>query len=114
MFLSGAFRQQATYWAPNPHDGFGNRSFVAPVLLNVRWEDRNDLNVGSVQEYKPSKARIFLQQAVALGGYLAKGDYAEIDVPITDPTTLENAHMIQQYFESPGISGGGILRKAVL
>lgn len=112
--LAGAYRHSVTYWAPNPLDGFGNRSFAAPVLLKARWQDRTDLNVGNTQEFKPSKAQVHLQQAVELGGYLAKGDYAEIDVPITDPTTLTNAHMILRYDEIPSVQGNEYNRKALM
>lgn len=108
--MEGEYKQQATYWAPSSMDGFGNRTFSSPVLINVRWEDRTDLNIGTTQEFKPSKAKVFLQQIALLGGYLALGDYTAT----ANPTSLPNAHMIQQYAEIPALTGLDMLRKVVL
>ena len=66
--LRGELRQRATYWAPATVDGFGKKTFAEPVLLSCRWEDRTDLVIQGTEEARPSKARVFLNQAVALGG----------------------------------------------
>lgn len=110
MIGRGTYRQTATYWAAGALDGFGSRTFSAPVTISVRWEDKTDLNVGTVQEFKPSRARVFLQQAVTLGGYLALGDLTST----ADPLAVSTAYRIEKYEESPGLSGVIELRKALL
>lgn len=112
MFLSGSYNQLATYWAPEGVDGYGKLSFDDPILLMVRWEDRDDLIITSQDEQIPSKAVVYTQQSVALGGYLALGDYTD---PGIDPETLDEAHIIRMYKESPSVSiSSDVMRKATL
>lgn len=114
MLLAGAYNQKATYWAPAAMDGFGNRTFATPIVLHVRWEDYTNLNINLNQEARVPKAKVFLLQAVALGGFLALGDYAEIDTPVVDPETIDTAYLIQQYQEVTSILCSDIIRKAIL
>lgn len=87
----GGYNRQATYWSLAAVDGFGKRSFNAPVLINVSWTERTDLSIKSQGELVSSKAVVYVQAALKLGEYLALGD----QTGITDPETIpETAFMI--------------------
>lgn len=110
----GTYNQDVTYWAPAGESGFGTRTFVAPILIKARWEEREVVDVGGATEIQKSGAKVFVDRTVVLGGYLAIGDYAEILVPELDPRALSIAHIIKQYIEVPALSGNEILRKVLL
>ena len=109
MILAGAYVDTVTYWASRL-DNFGNRSFSAPALIKCRWQEANELVTLPTGETIPSKAIIYLQQAVAVGDYLALGDYSAI----LDPTVLNGANIIRMYDESRSVNGRTAIRKAVL
>lgn len=33
-------KQDATYWAPGPNDGFGGQLMLSPILIKCRWQDQ--------------------------------------------------------------------------
>lgn len=107
------FNRIATYWGPFILDGYGSRTFPAPVLVNVRWEDTTGFKIHKDGEDIYSHSIVYVKQAAAVGCYLALGDYVT-GVPVTDPQTLSNAYLIQDYLEMPSVNGKTILRKAIL
>jgi hypothetical protein len=110
IFQKGVYNQKATYWAPSATDGTGSKTFAAPQLVYVRWEDRTDLIIQSEGEEIPSKAVVYVQCSMSLGGYLALGDQTSV----SDPTTLSAAYIVKSYQDSRGISGNPSLKKVML
>lgn len=102
-----------TYWGAPVLDGFGTRSFAAPVLLKARWEDKTDLTIYKEGEEVNSRAVVYVPSNMAMGGYLAKGDYVT-GTPVADPQTIATAYMVQEYKVIPSVDGAETLRKAVL
>ena len=85
-------RQTATYWAPSTPDGFGSRSYSAPVAVNCRWTQKQELFVDSAGKEVLSQAVVWCDTDVALEGYLYLGTSTE-----TDPSTLDGAFEIRQW-----------------
>lgn len=110
--LTDTLNQTATYWSAPVLDGFGTRTFAAPVLIKCRWEDRTNLRIYKNGEEINSRAVVYVGQEVQLGGYLVLGDHAT--TPVTDPQTLSAAYMIQDYKAVPSVDGKMFLRKAIL
>jgi hypothetical protein len=108
--VSEAYNQEATYWAQSGIDGYGKRTFSAPVTISVRWEDRTDLVINMGGEKIPSKARVYVLQDMVVGDYLALGDYTST----ANPEATAAALRIMQYVKSPSISGNEYTRKAML
>lgn len=107
------YTQVATYWGVPVIDGYGTRSFGAPEKILVRWEERTGLSIYKNGEEINSRAIVYVQKRLAIGGTLALGDYAKCTT-VTDPTTLESAYLIQDFKEVPSVDGSTILRKAFL
>jgi len=107
---SDIYNQEATYWASLPMDGYGERSFAAPVLIKCRWEDRTGLRIQKEDEVVESRAIVYPQVDIAKGGYLYLGD----GTATADPQDLDDAYMIQDYRTVPSVNGKITLRKAIL
>lgn len=76
-FLSRLMRQRATYWSPDTTDRFtayGDPNFETPDRIDVRWEDRQELFINSEGDQMHSKAIVWSLDAIAVGGYLYRGE----------------------------------------
>jgi len=98
MKLKNKLNQDITYWSPGEPDGFGGTTYGTPVLLSGRWEGQNELFVDAEGNEVRSQAVIYLDQSVALSGYLAKGEHTG-----SDPTTVSGAKEIRSVKETPNV-----------
>jgi hypothetical protein len=120
-FISSKCTQTAVYWA-NPHeDGYGGKTFDAPVEIACRWEDKIQImgstaatNVVGFSEL--SRALVFVTQDVDEGGMLYLGTLDELDSDqAEDPKSIEKAHVIKRFEKTPALGSTTIfLRKAYL
>lgn len=94
------YHQKATYWANPVQGGFGGITFDAPIILDVRWEDRVEEFVTVEGAEMRSKAVVHTQQETDLGGYLMLGETAD-----TDPTAISGALKIQRSDQIPDLRG---------
>ena len=103
----------ATYWAPGVPDGFGGMDFssVTPVVIACRWQDRQELFRDTQGNQVMSVAIVYPAQAVALQGYLARGDAGT--AVIGDPREA-GALEVRAVGSSPSLSGDEELNKAWL
>lgn len=108
--MQGVYNQTITYWAEAAMDGFGERTFSAPVTFVGRWEERTDLKIEFDGEVTMSKAVVYLQDDVILGGYLALGDL----IASLEPTDLAAAYIIKSTQQITSISGIETIRKVLL
>lgn len=108
--LQNRYNQIITYWSEDVIDGFGNRTFKAPVILQGRWEERTDLEIAFEGEVKPSKAVVYLQSDIVLGGFLALGD----QTATADPNSLDAAFIIKSFTKMPSVDATEFIRKAML
>ena len=68
------YRQLITYWAKTGEDRYGDDTFDTPVTMQAHWEERNEnIRLPSGEEVV-SRAVVFTESEVGMGGYLALGD----------------------------------------
>jgi hypothetical protein len=102
-------KDTCTYWGAPTVDGYGTSSFAAPVTMSCHWENSIQEYLKDSGEEAVSNAIVFTASDVEIGGYLFQGTSVE-----TDPTTLEGAHQIHQFYKIPDVRSIGMQRKAVL
>ena len=103
------FTQTATYWAPATVNAFNEKTFGLPVQLVVRWEDTTTKKNDNKSEIVMSKATVYLDQDVAIGGYLFLG--ASV---VLDPNDEPEAHLILFFDRVPNLKGIKNVFKAML
>jgi len=108
MFMQD-YTDDVTYWGSPVVDGWGVRTFVAPVVLKCRWEQHAEQFLDFTGTLSVSNAVVFVPVAVDLGGYLYLGISAA-----SDPTTLHDAYPIRQLHEIPDLRKMFKERRAML
>lgn len=108
-FLTYGLNQQATYWMKTGINGFSEPTFAVPVTVICRWEDRTDKIITPTGADTLSRARVFLDQDMAIGDYLFLGDSVA-----SDPRTVIGAYEIKDFRKSPSLDASDFERKAFL
>ena len=107
-------KQVAVYWANSVEDGYGGRTFDAPVEIDCRWEQKQELFIDASGRESVSKAVVFVGQDIAPGEYLFLG--ALDDLP-SAPTPMDadvTAYEIRGFSKIPNIRATDYERKAWL
>lgn len=102
-----AYRQVTSYWANPVEGGFGDITYDGPTYLNTKWEDRIETFIDLSGVERRSKAIVFVQTPLEVGGYLYKGTSVA-----SDPTTVANAWKIQRFDEIPDLRGLNVCYRA--
>jgi len=76
-YLIKNLNQVATYWGNPSPDGWGGQTFDSPVAIDVRWVDKQQLFISVEGKEERSKAVVYVDQDVDLGGFLYLGTSAE-------------------------------------
>ena len=117
-FISRLCVQTAVYWGSPTEDGYGGKTFADPVEISCRWEDTVEKisRVGArLGEEIISRAVVYVTEDVEELGYLFLGDLDDLDSDEeADPTTVENAYMINRFDKIPVLRSTEFLRKAYL
>ncbi len=108
-FLTAFHRQKATYWATGTSDGFGGHTFTAPISLDVRWEEKNELVINDKGETVVSRARVFVDRDLDLEGYLFLGVSTG-----ADPRVVDDTYRILEIRKTPSLDGTTFERKVYL
>lgn len=103
-------KQEVTYWAPGGEDRFGAQTFSAPVVIQARWEDRNEEVKTIGGDDIVTQAVVFVDQDLYVGGYLALGDH----LAILDPNLTQAASEIQAWASIPDLRNVSTERRAFL
>ncbi len=90
--------QDVVYWAPSTKDGYGTRSYVAPVAIKGRWENVKELVTANNGEEVISRARVWVLQDVEENGYLFLG---AIGAVTPDPKDTDNTWRIIAFTKLP-------------
>ncbi len=98
MLVRQAYKQDATYWGSPVSDGFGGKTFAAPVPIKCRWEDKAEQFTSVVGEIDVSKAIVFVPQTIEVGGYLLLGKSTTLS-----PLTVSGAEEIRQIMDIPSL-----------
>ena len=109
--LKGRLKDPATWWSVSPN-GSGGDLFGTPVLIDTRWEDRQETFIGLLDKRELiSNAVVFTdQQSIAVGDYLCRGD----QTTQADPTSLSGAFKVQRFDKIPDLRSLDSVQRAVL
>lgn len=110
MRLDRNLKEKATWWAASSN-GFGGSTFAAPVLIDCRWEDRQELiaDVNGLGTFI-SNARVYVDRDVSIGDLLILGD----STSVSDPGTLARALKIRRFDKVTDLRSVNIVRRAIL
>lgn len=110
-YISVFMQQTATYWAPGVNDGFGGMtSYAAPILIQCRWQDEEDLFINDQGEEETSNTVVYPDRELAVKGVLALGSF----LTFLDPKIIETSVEIRQIGASPSLKGEVQLNKCWL
>ena len=104
-------RQTATYWEPSDltNDGYGERTWSAPITIPCRWEDKSELFVSREGEELRSNAKVYLARALVEGGFLYLGESTN-----ANPKNVEGAYRIRKAEAVPDLQGRRTLHCVML
>lgn len=114
MKLGHFLKQKAVYWSSPIPDGFGGFSYIAPIEINVRWEDRTEQYVDMSGQQALSNAIVYADRDFSIGCYIMLGTLLDVTDPGLDPQKTTGALRIMMVAKSPNIKGTQFLRKAWL
>lgn len=107
--VSSDYPHTATIWVSSGVDSVGDESFAAPATIKVRWEESITVVRGIGGAEQDYKAQVFVQADYKEGDYIYWGESTE-----TDPTSLDTAYRIKDFFKIPDLSGRYYDRKVML
>lgn len=109
--LKGKLPHKITWWAVTGGDGFGGDQVAAPVLIDGRWEDREEKFVGLLDRREHvSNAIVIVDRDMALGDYLCLGDQTSQ----VDPSLATGAYKIQVYRKISDLRNLDYVRRVIL
>lgn len=107
--------QTATFWRAGGTDKNGALSLAAPVLLDVRWEDRQVKAISAKGEEFTSQAVVWYDgDKLPIGSYLALGDYSATIDPRDGFLGEDAAHPIRASVFTPSIRNVSTERRYIL
>jgi len=113
-FVRRAMRQDAVYWPPeSTYDKYGNPDPNEPVQIACRWEENNVEFVAPNGTTQMSKAQVYVDREVLMGGILMLGTMDDVE-DYTHPIENDKAEEILQFKQMPNLRKTGFLRLAFL
>ena len=116
--------RKAVYWGNPQQGGSGDFTYDAPVEIDCRWENRNQLLIEDKGDQLGARGIIYLTQDVDERGMIYLGtldslyDLIEFDSSagaLDDPQEVPGALMIKQFSKIPALhSTTEFIRKAYL
>lgn len=104
-----ALLQDATTWPVTP-DEFGGDNFGAPIPIKVRWSDRTEKFISSLDQNEHiSSSIVHTDRTLAVGDYIYLGTTIQ-----ADPSTVVGAYKIRRFDNIPDIRTLLVTRKAYL
>ncbi|KKN90091.1 hypothetical protein LCGC14_0232040 [marine sediment metagenome] len=109
-FVQRMLKQQGTYWAPpTAIDAFEGSTYVEPIAIKTRWEDKAILFRDEAGVEVTSSSVVYVDRDVVTRGYLYNGTSTA-----ADPTTVDGAREIRRFEKCPTVSAKDFERKALL
>ena len=84
-FINRVCKQPIVYWGNPVDDGRGGYTYDTPVDILGRWEEVNEVIIGSNGREMVSRVRVFLKQVVDEEGAMYLGELSDLD-SAPDPT----------------------------
>ena len=115
-FLTRTCVQTAVYWGAPVEDGYGGKTFAAPVEIKCRWEERTQTLTDNMGTVIGSRANVYVLQDVDEEGYLFLGSLTDLTTPQkSDPASVDGAWYIKQFEKIPALGSNTVfLRQAYL
>ena len=105
-------KQTVVYWGNPQPDGYGGYVFDAAVEISARWQDKQQLFVDRQGNEAVSRAVVYVDRDVDIGGYLYLGTLDDLDsVQEADPYDVSGAWPIRAFAKTPDITGEFFVRK---
>lgn len=94
--MIGRYPQKATVWEfDDTLDEFGNRSFKAPRVIDVRWEVQNNLFLNTDGNEERSESTIYLKEDIPRGK-IKLGEHTDSEPP-NDASTIRDFRKIPSF-----------------
>jgi len=107
-------RQKAIYWAPASNDGYGNKTFSAPIEIDCRFEDVTNVITDATGRERVSNSLAYVDRELETEGYLKKGRLTDLDSSDSDPREIDKAHEIVRFDELPDFRNRKVLLTAYM
>lgn len=82
-------RQQAVYWSVPEPDGLGSFTFGPAVQIGCRWETTNERRQDKQGVDYNAKAKVYVDRAIDLGGYLWLGKLTDLPAGLVRKTVWD-------------------------
>jgi hypothetical protein len=113
--IARAARQKAVYWGNPQNDGTGGKTFDAPVELDVRWEQRQDLFTDAAGLEIRSRAVVYSLQDLTLDAVLYLGELDDLTAEEqVDPQIVADAFPVRAVEKVPGLRARSYTRRVWL
>jgi len=114
--ITKMLKQYVVYWplSSTKVDTFGQPDYGTAVEIRCRWQDRKEQILDSTNVLKFSKAKVFVDRDVDVGGVLWQGRLADVPTSLTDPKLNANAWEIIRFDKIPDLKCRRYLRTAYL
>lgn len=100
--------QKAVLWRNGGYDNYGEVKVLDPVEIDVRWEDTHNETVDPNGNVVAKTAQVVVNQDIAIGSILWKGELADLPSPVT------NLHQVIGKTETPDLKNRNIRRQLTL
>lgn len=113
---------KCVYWAlatndsgGTTYDNYGQPRHAAPVELKCRWEDRNEEFIGPRGTRQVSRAVVYVESDVDVGGMLFNGALDDLESgEFVNPRAVDGAWEIMRFDRVPTLKQTHFLRTAYL
>ncbi len=108
-------KQKAVWWplAAVEYDNYGQPVATTPVEIKVRWEDVSEEFLDAKGTVQLSRARVFVDRDVEVGGVLMLGEL-DSGVDENNPKENDNAWEIRRVEKLPNLRNTEYLRTCYL
>jgi len=115
VFGQNGLNQTAIYWSLPTNDGMGGKIFSDGVEVSVRWEDRQQIFIDAKGQEIISRAVVYVDKDMDIGGYLVLMDFDSLaSDEVDNPLLISTAMPIRTFSKMPSFKATKFIRLAVL
>lgn len=116
QFLQRMCTQDAVYWGTPTEDGFGGKTFAAPIPIKCRWQDKVQLLGTPDKETVISRATVVVLQDVEEDGLMWLGSLTSLSaLQQANPRSIDGMCIVKRFEKTPALqSTTEFLRKVFL
>jgi hypothetical protein len=114
-FIKSICVQTAVYWGSPVNDGYGGKTYAAPVEIQCRWTDKQRIVFRQDGKQLLAKGEVLVTADLDLQGWLYLGNLVDFDdsVDISQPMNIEGAYEIQAIDKIPMIKSTDIFVRTI-